>query len=89
MGIGIFSIMCHLSLGLQKKSLLIEKLTQSPLNPYIDNWHVSFSSDRKQRVVCHNTVCDGKDVNRGTTQGSFSGPYFFNLFLNDLDVTQY
>ena len=30
-------------------------------------------------VVCHNTVCDWKDANRGTTQGSVSGPYLFNL----------
>ena len=36
-----------------------------------------------------NTVCDWKDVNRSTTQGSISGLYLFNLFLNDLDVTQY
>ena len=67
----------------------MEKLTQSPLNPYIVNWYVSFLSDRKQRVVCHNTVCDWKDVNRGTTQGSVSGPYLFNLLLNDLAVAQY
>ena len=40
-------------------------------------------------MVCHNTVCDWKDVNRGTTHGSVSGPYLFNLFLKDLDVTQY
>ena len=72
-----------------KHNLLIEKLTQSPLNPYIVNCYVSFLSDRKQRVVCHNTVCDQKDVNRSTTQGSVSGLYLFNLFLNDLDVTQY
>ena len=72
-----------------KHNLLIEKLTQSPLNPYIVNWYVSFLSDRKQRLVCHNTVCGWKDVNRGTTQESVSGPYLFNLFLNDLDVAQY
>ena len=34
-------------------------------------------------------VCYWKDVNRSTTQGSVSGPYLFNLFLNDLDVAQY
>ena len=31
-----------------KHNLLIEKLTQSPLNPYIANRYVSFLSDRKQ-----------------------------------------
>ena len=71
-----------------KHNLLIEKLTQSPLNPYIVNWYVSFLSDGKQRVVYHNAVCDWNDVNRGTTQGSVSGPYLFSLFLNGLDVTQ-
>ena len=40
-------------------------------------------------MVCHYTVCDWTDVNRGTTQRSVSGPYLFNLFLNDLDVAQY
>ena len=43
-----------------KRNFLIEELTQSPLNPYIVNWYVSFLSDRKQRVVCHNTVGDWK-----------------------------
>ena len=25
-------------------------------------------------------------VNKGTTQGSVSGPYVFNLFINDLNI---
>ena len=64
-----------------KHNLLIEKLTQSPLNPHTVSWYVTFLSDRKQRVVCHNTVYDRRDVNRGTTQGSVSGPHLLNLFL--------
>ena len=31
---------------------------------------------------------NGKGVNKGTTQGSDSGPYLFSLFLNDLEVDQ-
>ena len=69
-----------------KHNLLVEKVKQCPLNPYIVNWLISFLSDRKQRVVCNNTVCEWKYVNRGTTQGSVNGPYLFSLFLDDLDI---
>ena len=38
-------------------------------------------------VCCNNFECDWKPVNKGTTQGSVSGRYLFNIFLNDLNIT--
>ena len=50
------------------------------------NWHISFLSDQKQRLVYNGMVCDWVMVNKRTTQGSVSGPHLFNLFLDDLDI---
>lgn len=66
--------------------ILSEKLKTWPLNPFIINWYINFLKDRKQRVVSNGMLCDWKHVNRGTTQGSVSGPYLFNIFLNDLNL---
>ena len=34
-----------------------------------------------------NYHCGRKAVNKGTTQGSVSGPHLFNIFLDDLETT--
>ena len=50
----------------------------------IVNWYINFLTDRKQWVISDETVCEGKEVNKGTTQGSVSGPYLVSIFLNDV-----
>ena len=66
--------------------LLAEKLKSLPPNPYIINWWLGFLRDRQRRVIFGSSVCNWKTVNKGTTQGSVSGPYLFNIFLNDLEI---
>ena len=70
-----------------KHNLLSAKLKQLPLNPYIINWYHSFLSNRQQRISVNGHSCDWVCVNKGTTQGSVGGPYLFNVFLNDLEVS--
>ena len=62
------------------------KLRQLPLNPLIVNWYLSFLEKRQQRVVYNGFEGQWREVNRGTTQGSVSGPYLFNVFINDLEI---
>ena len=69
-----------------KHHLLVEKLKNSPLNPYIVNWFVSFLTNRRQRVIYNGVLSEWEEVNKGTTQGSVSGPYLFNIFINDLEL---
>ena len=69
-----------------KHNLLFEKLKRLPLNPFVVNWYLSFLSGRKQRVYSNNHSCCWKEVNKGTIQGSVSGPHLFNIFMNDLEM---
>ena len=66
--------------------MLSNKLKRLPLDPHIINWYLSFLDNRQQRVVYSSFEGQWKKINRGTTQGSVSGPYLFNIFINDLEL---
>ena len=69
-----------------RHELLSNKLKLLPLNVYIINWYHSFLYNRQQCIVHNNHLHEWKGVSKGTTQGSVSGPYLFNVFLNDLEI---
>lgn len=71
-----------------KHHLLAEKMKTSPLSPHMVNWYIGFLSNRRQRVLYNGMVSEWKEVNKGTVQGSVSGSYLFNIFLNDLDMAE-
>ena len=70
-----------------KGDFLFAKLKQLGLSPYITNWYLSFLEGRKQRLFYDGFVGQWKDVNKGTMQGSVSGPHPFTIFLNDLEIS--
>ena len=61
-----------------KHDLLSQKLGQHSLNPYVLNWYLSFRKGRQQRVESNGFLGEWKVVNKGTTQGSVSGPHLLN-----------
>ena len=72
-----------------KHNLLSDKLKQLQFNPYIVNWYHTFLSGGQQRVYFNNHYRIWKEVNKGTIQGSVSGPYLFTIFLNDYLETEH
>ena len=71
-----------------KHSLLAAKLEKLPINPYIINLSLNFLKDRQQRVIQNTFKWSWRTVNKGTCQGCVSGPHLFNIFLNDLEISQ-
>ena len=58
-----------------------------PLSPFIINWYLSFLENRQQCITYNSFRGHWKCVNRGTTQGSVSGPYLLSIFINDSEIS--
>ena len=68
--------------------LLLYKLKDVPLNPFIINCYLSFLENRQQCNIYNSFQGQWKCVNRGTTQGSVSDPHLFSIFINDLEISK-
>ena len=54
-GVGLFNMDFSKAFDMVKHVLLADKLKRLALNPYIQNWYLSFLSDRQQSVVSNDS----------------------------------
>jgi ribonuclease P/MRP protein subunit RPP40 len=65
-------------------NVLVNKLSQLDLEPFIIKWITSFLSRRQQRVKIGNVMSNWSTMIGGMPQGTWLGVYFFLVYINDL-----
>ncbi|KAK7907136.1 hypothetical protein WMY93_015748 [Mugilogobius chulae] len=63
--------------------ILLKKLSQWSINPYIIRWYHAFLSERTQQVRVNHTLSHKRIINTGAPQGCVSSPILFTLYTND------
>ena len=67
-------------------AILLDKLRQLPINPYVYNWVRDFLTGRQQRISCDGILSPFLPINRGVPQGTILGPVLFSVMVNDIHV---
>ena len=68
-------------------AILMAKLTDYELPPWVLDWIADFLTDRKQRVkLAHDCYSDWGSVRAGVPQGTKLGPWLFLVMINDINV---
>ena len=63
--------------------LLIRKLNDMNVNPFITNWFYSLLTKRSQQVKINSALSCPKYCSTGVPQGSVSSPFLFTAYTND------
>ncbi|KAF7644165.1 hypothetical protein LDENG_00226570 [Lucifuga dentata] len=61
--------------------VLLGKLKQMEVNPYIIKWYHSFLVDRQQQVKVNSTLSELQTISVGAPQGCISSPLLFTLYM--------
>ena len=73
----IFSIDFSKAFDSVSHRILVRKLEDVDINPHILNWLISFTSNRKKRVVVDNINTEHLHLTMGVPQGTVLGPILF------------
>ncbi|KAK0141045.1 RNA-directed DNA polymerase from mobile element jockey [Merluccius polli] len=63
--------------------ILLKKLVQLNVNPFLIRWYYSFLSNRPQQVKFNSALSDLAVCSTGAPQGCVSSPFLFTLYTND------
>ena len=63
--------------------ILLKKLVQLNVNPFLIRWYYSFLSNRPQKVKFNSALSDLAVCSTGAPQGCVSSPFLYTLYTND------